>query len=110
MHAYENWGFKGLKPEVQANIDRIERLWDEARKRFGSGGPFLFGAFSAADAMYAPVVMRFKTYGVKVGGESARYCEAVRNAPGVRAWIESALQEKEFLAEDEPYATASPAG
>jgi glutathione S-transferase len=53
--------------------------------------------------------MRFKTYGVKLGSESARYCEAVRNAPGVRAWIESALQEKEFLAEDEPYATASPA-
>ena len=100
---------KGLKPPVQAEIDRIERLWNEARERFGSGGPFLFGAFSAPDAMYAPVVMRFKTYGVKLASESARYCEAVRNAPGVRAWIENALQEKEFLAEDEPYATASPA-
>jgi glutathione S-transferase len=95
---------KGMKPEVQANIDRIERLWGEARKRFGSGGPFLFGAFSAADAMYAPVVMRFKTYAVPIAPEMQRYCEAMRSAPGVRAWIEEALQEKEFVAEDEPYA------
>jgi glutathione S-transferase len=97
---------KGLKPEVQANIDRIEALWAEARRRFGAGGPFLFGAFSAADAMYAPVVMRFKTYAVKVKPEAQRYCDAVRDAPGVRAWIEGALQEKEFVAEDEPYAAA----
>jgi glutathione S-transferase len=100
---------KGMNPGVQANIDRIEQLWAEARERFGAGGPFLFGAFSAADAMYAPVVMRFKTYGVSLGPEAARYCEAMRSAPGVRAWIDEALQEKEFVAEDEPYATASPA-
>jgi glutathione S-transferase len=100
---------KGMTPEVKANIDRIEGLWNEARKRFGAGGPFLFGAFSAADAMYAPVVMRFKTYDVSLGHEAARYCEAMRAAPGVRAWIDEALQEKEFVAEDEPYATASPA-
>jgi glutathione S-transferase len=100
---------KGMNPEVQANIDRIEHLWREARKRFGAGGPFLFGAFSAADAMYAPVVTRFKTYDVKVGSEAARYCEAMRDAPGVRAWIDAALKEKEFVAEDEPYAASAPA-
>ena len=97
---------KGMNPEVQANIDRIERLWSEARRRFGAGGPFLFGAFSAADAMYAPVVTRFKTYDVALGGEAARYCEAMRNAASVRVWVEDALKEKEFVAEDEPYATA----
>jgi glutathione S-transferase len=97
---------KGMSPAVQANIDRIEALWGEARKRFGAGGPFLFGAFCAADAMYAPVVTRFKTYGVKVGGETQRYCDAVLAAPGVRAWIDEALKEKEFVAEDEPYAAA----
>jgi glutathione S-transferase len=97
---------KGMKPEVQANIDRIEKLWAEARTRFGAGGPFLFGAFSAADAMYAPVVMRFKTYAVKLSPESQRYCDAMQGAPGVRAWVEDALKEKEFVAEDEPYATA----
>ncbi|MGE5615972.1 MAG: glutathione S-transferase family protein [Bacillota bacterium] len=97
---------KGDRPEVRANIERIEHLWTEARKRFGAGGDFLFGAFSAADAMYAPVVMRFKTYAVSLGPASARYCEAVRNAEGIRAWVEGALAEKEFVAEDEPYATA----
>jgi glutathione S-transferase len=99
---------KGQRPEVDANVRRIESLWTEARKRFGSGGEFLFGEFSAADAMYAPVVMRFKTYAVPLSATSERYCEAMRASRGVRAWIEAALQEKEFVAEDEPYAT--PAG
>jgi glutathione S-transferase len=95
-----------MNPGVQANIDRIEQLWAEARERFGAGGPFLFGAFSAADAMYAPVVMRFATYAPKLSAGSARYCEAVLDAPGVRAWMDEALKEKEFVAEDEPYATS----
>ncbi len=97
---------KGMTPEVQANIERIERLWTQSRERFGKGGAFLCGEFSAADAMYAPVVMRFKTYAVKLSMPSQRYCEAMQAAPGVRAWIEGALQEKEFVADDEPYATA----
>jgi glutathione S-transferase len=97
---------KGMTPAVRADIDRIERLWAEARRRFGAGGPFLFGAFSAADAMYAPVITRLETYAVAIGDETARYCAAMRNAAGVRAWIEGALQEKEFVAEDEPYAAA----
>ena len=99
---------KGMSAEVQPNIARIERLWAEARRRFGAGGPFLFGAFGAADAMYAPVVMRFRTYAVKLEAESARYCEAMLASAGVRAWIDEALKEKEFVAEDEPYATAQP--
>jgi glutathione S-transferase len=97
----------GMKPEVQANIDRIQHLWGEARKRFGRGGPFLFGAFSAADAMFAPVVMRFRTYGVALDVESQQYLEAMVGAPGVRAWCDEALKETEFVAEDEPYATAA---
>ena len=100
---------KGMTPEVKVNTDRIERLWTEARGRFGAGGPFLFGAFSAADAMFAPVVMRFRTYDVKTGAVAASYREAMLAAPGVRAWIEGALQEKEIVPEDEPYATAAPA-
>jgi len=97
---------KGMNAGVQANIDRIVELWTEARKRFGAGGPFLFGAFTACDAMYAPVVMRFRTYAVTLPAEAARYCDAMREAPGVRAWIDGALEEKEFVPEDEPYASA----
>jgi glutathione S-transferase len=100
---------KGLTPGVKKDVERIELLWGEARRRFGAGGPFLFGAFSAADAMYAPVVTRFRTYAVALGPEAARYCEAMLAAPGVRAWIDESLQEKEFVADDEPYALTSPA-
>jgi glutathione S-transferase len=95
---------KGMTPEVRRDIDRIERLWADARARFGSGGEFLFGRFCAADAMYAPVALRFATYGVACGPAAARYCDALRAAPGVRAWVEEALREREFVAEDEPYA------
>jgi glutathione S-transferase len=94
---------------TRADIARIEALWKETRARFGSGGPFLFGAFGAADAMYAPVAMRFHTYGVALAPESERYCRALRAAPGVHAWIEGALEEKEVVAEDEIYAANAPA-
>jgi len=97
---------KGMNPATRANIDRIEQLWGEARRRFGGAGPFLFGLFSAADGMYAPVVTRFKTYGVALSPESQRYCDAMLATHGVREWVEAALQEKEFVADDEPYATA----
>jgi len=97
---------KGMTAATRANIERIESLWASGRERFGRGGAFLCGAFSAVDAMYAPVVMRFATYAVPLSEGSARYCEAMRAAPGVRAWVEAALQEKEFVADDEPYATA----
>lgn len=99
----------GRTPETLKDIARIEALWTEARRRFGAGGPFLFGAFCAADAMYAPVVMRFATYGVALSGEGGRYCEAMRAAPGVRAWIREALEEKEVVAEDEIHAANPPA-
>ena len=95
---------KGMTPATRANIARIESLWGEARRRFGAGGPFLFGAFCAADAMYAPVVMRFRTYGVALGPEAAAYCEAMRAARGVDAWVREALAETEIVPEDEPYA------
>jgi len=106
MNIRSSYPGKGMSPAVQANIDRIEGLWEEARARFGSGGPFLFGAFSAADAMFAPVTSRFRTYAVKLSPESQRYCDAVLAAPGVRAWVDDAVKEKEFVQDDEPYAAA----
>jgi len=98
---------QGRSAEVDANVKRIEYLWSEARSRYGKGGDFLFGEFSAADAMYAPVVMRFKTYAVPIGPVATKYCEAMRASNGIRAWIEGALQEKEIVPEDEPYRTTA---
>ncbi len=84
----------GRTPEVLANIARVEALWSGARRRFGGGGPFLFGAaFTAADAMYAPVVTRFLTYRPELSAESRAYCEAVRAHKLVARWYEEARAE-----------------
>jgi len=97
---------KGLNAEVQRNIDRIQSLWVESRRRFGHAGPFLFGHFCAADAMFAPVVMRFRTTRCARARYRPAYCEAMQAAPGVRAWMEESAQESEFVADDEPYSAA----
>ena len=88
-------------PEVEANVRRIDQIWTETRARFGAGGPFLFGRFSAADAMYAPVVARFTTYAVDVGPESRSYMEAVKALPAYDEWKAAGLKEPWVLAEDE---------
>lgn len=74
-----------LDAEVQADIDRIVRIWTETRARFGAGGPFLFGRFGNADAMYAPVVSRFHVYAIAVPPEARAYMDAVMAHP---AWLE----------------------
>ena len=94
---------KGLTPESQKDIDRVVALWSECRERFGSGGSLLFGKFSVADAFFAPVVMRFRTYGVEVPRLAKDDCAAVEALPAVREWIEGARKEKKFVAADEPY-------
>ena len=80
---------------------RIEVMWAEALA--ASGGPFLFGDFGAVDAMYAPVCMRLLSYGLPMPATTRLYVEHMRTAPGVAAWIADALEEKDFIAEDEPY-------
>jgi glutathione S-transferase len=97
---------KGMTPGVQRDIDRIAAIWTDTRARFGAGGDLLFGAFGIADAMFAPVVSRFSTYGVRLPAAAEAYAETVRALPSVRAWTEQALAEDEFVEEDEPYATA----
>ncbi len=97
---------KGLTPETARDIARIEQIWADCRREFGAGGPFLFGDFTAADAMFAPVVMRFATYHPPLSDPTLRYCEAVAGAPGVCAWIAAAKLETEFVPEDEPYCPA----
>lgn len=73
------------------DINRVKIIWAEQLKK--SGGPFLFGNFGIADAMYAPVVGRFQTYGVQVEGLVKDYCEAILTLPAMKAWYEGALAE-----------------
>ncbi len=82
-----------LPPEVWADIERIVALWDDCRRRFGQNGPFLFGEFSIADAMYAPVVSRFRTYRVPLSQGAQAYCDAIWAWPAVREWAIAAQDE-----------------
>ena len=90
-----------LDPEALANVRRIDSLWTDCHTRFGAGGPFLFGAFGAADAMYAPMVSRFHTYDLDVGPASRAYMAAVMALPAWVAWRAAALTEPWVLPEDE---------
>lgn len=90
-----------MTDDLAANIARIEDIWRRMRARFGLGGDFLFGAFSAADAMYAPVVTRFDTYGLPVARDSRAYMDAVLAHPSFVAWREAGLAEPWDIAEYE---------
>ena len=89
-------------PEVLANVARIEQMWADCRARFGQGGPFLFGAFGAADAMYAPVVARLNTYGLPVSAKTRAYMDAVMALPAWREWYDAAMQETWIMQHNEP--------
>ena len=82
-------------PEVVAEVTRIETIWNECRSRHGARGPFLFGAFSIADAMYAPVASRLRTYGVALAGAAAQYASAIHALPAMQEWIAGAHAETE---------------
>jgi len=79
--------------EALDDAARVRAIWTSTRERFGSGGPFLFGAFTVADAMYAPVVSRFRTYGLPLAGAAAAYAEAVWNDADFQSWYEAARVE-----------------
>jgi glutathione S-transferase len=82
-----------LSEDARANIARIEEIWSDCRERYGKQGPFLFGAFTGADAMYAPVVHRFRTYDIKVGPVVQAYMEAMMALPAFKEWTEAGLAE-----------------
>jgi len=82
-----------LSAEAQANVARIQQIWIDCRARHGVRGPFLFGAFGAADAMYAPVVHRFRTYAIAVAPEVQAYMETMMAHPAFVEWTEAGLAE-----------------
>jgi glutathione S-transferase len=82
-------------PQANADVARIEKMWRDCRERWGKdgGGPFLFGRWTIADAMYAPVVTRFRTYGVKLGATGSAYMEAVLADPDFKVWEDQAKND-----------------
>jgi glutathione S-transferase len=89
------------QPAVQQDLQRIVAMWSEALR--DSGGPFLFGAFSAADAYFAPVVARIRCYGLPLPPPLQDYVQHNWASPGVAAWVAEALAERDFLDFEEPY-------
>ena len=93
MNLRKQYAAHPLLPEVEADVARITALWAEARTRFGGGGDFLFGAWSAADIMFAPVVTRLLTYAIPLPGAAAAYCAAVMAHPHMVEWANAAQAE-----------------
>jgi glutathione S-transferase len=92
---------RDLPPPVVSNVQRIEALWADCRARFGTGGPFLFGPFSNADAMYAPAVARFHIYDVDVGAATRAYMAAVMALPAWQQWRAAGIKETWVVPNDE---------
>ena len=90
-----------LSAEIAANVARIDAMWSDCRARYSSDGPFLFGRFSAADAMYAPVVSRFYTYQIDVGAASTDYMQRMMAVPAWQEWHAAAIKEEWMLQEFE---------
>ncbi len=88
-------------PAAQADIARILEIWRGCRERYHAAGPWLYGTFSPADAMYAPVALRFVTYAVETPGRAADYVNAVTQDPDIRAWVAAASAETEVIGADE---------
>jgi glutathione S-transferase len=83
-----------LSDAARADLARIDQAWQDARARFGAGGPFLFGAFSAADAMFAPVVIRIEGYDLSVSTQARAYLEAIEGLSSWKEWLRDAENEE----------------
>ncbi|MGI9264280.1 MAG: glutathione S-transferase family protein [Gammaproteobacteria bacterium] len=114
MHA----GFDSLRRELPMNcrasgrsvvtskgtgddIERIVAIWNECRGQFAEKGPWLFGEFGIVDAMYAPVALRFRTYGIQLQGAAADWVELIVRHPSIVAWTEAAMIESEVIESEE---------
>ena len=93
MNVRSSFPGREIPPEAQADINRVMSLWRDCRARFGQGGDFLFGQFTIADAMYAPVATRFRTYRIELEREADAYCEAIMALPAMQEWVTAARNE-----------------
>jgi glutathione S-transferase len=93
MNLHRPVGAVALSADARANIARIQQIWIECRERYGKRGPFLFGAFGGADAMFAPVVHRFRTYAISVEPEVKAYMDTMMSLPAFAEWTREGLAE-----------------
>lgn len=94
---------KGHTEGVKREVVRVAAIWDETRSRYGGSGEFLFGSFGIADAMYAPLALRFQSYGISLSGEVAQYAASLLELPLIKSWSDQAREEEEVIEEVEIY-------
>ena len=105
MNVRQRFPARPVSEDVAADLARLYELWAQARARWGTGGPFLFGAFSAADAMFAPVCTRIATYQLPIARFAIPYVQAVLTHPWMQDWIASAQEEEWVIEKYEPVAS-----
>jgi glutathione S-transferase len=93
MNLHRPVGAIALSADARADIARIQQIWAECRERYGKFGPFLFGAFGGADAMFAPVVHRFRTYAIEAAPETMDYMHTMMSLPAFQEWTKAGLAE-----------------
>jgi len=102
MCVRERLDVRPWSPGLAADVARVEEIWAESRRRHGRGGPYLCGALSIADAFYAPVAFRFRTYRVAPAGEAGAYLASLLEHPFMREWERDAVAETVVIEADEP--------
>ncbi len=90
-----------LSPKAEQEVERIKELWQSCRTQFGKDGEWLFGEYSIADAMFAPIALRFEGYGIPLSGVEEAYVQSVLKQPCIIEWIEAGKTEKETIEADE---------
>jgi glutathione S-transferase len=93
MNLHRPVGAIALSEQARTDIARVEQIWTECRERYGKSGPFLFGSFGGADAMFAPVVHRFRTYAIAVAPQAQGYMETMLSLPAFQEWTRAGLAE-----------------
>ena len=93
MNLHRPVGAVELSDDARANVARVQEIWADCNRRYGKEGPFLFGAFSGADAMFAPVVHRFRTYAIEISGDARHYFDAMMSLPAFQEWTRAGLAE-----------------
>ncbi|HWK44866.1 MAG TPA: glutathione S-transferase family protein [Stellaceae bacterium] len=102
MNIRSSFPNRGVTPEVQSDINRVAALWRDCRKQVPEGaGPFLFGGFTVADAMYAPVVSRFRTYKIDLDEACQAYADAIWTLPAMQEWALAASNEPMIIEDSE---------
>jgi glutathione S-transferase len=94
---------EGRTPDVEKDMARVTEIWTACRKQFKDDGPFLFGPFTVADAMFAPVVTRFRTYGVSLNGAALDYMKTMSALPAFKEWEEAGIKEPWVIKASEIY-------